>query len=100
MRFLTQLASRAFINHEVRISPTDAPDVAAGNRIAFMEGMRGGFVVDLRSSIGSGSVGKEGGRIGLSTALRTFPRLLGCDLIHTRAVMIAPSGNGQNLVCL
>jgi hypothetical protein len=43
MRFLTQLASRAFINHEVRIPPTDAPAVAAGNRIAFMEGSRGGF---------------------------------------------------------
>jgi hypothetical protein len=64
MRFLTQFTSRAFINHEVRIPPTDAPDVAAGNRIAFMEGSRGGFV-DWRSGIESGSVGKEGGRIRL-----------------------------------
>jgi hypothetical protein len=56
MRFLAQSASRAFINNEVRIPPTDAPNVAADNRIAFMpvEGSRGGFV-DLSNGIGSGS---------------------------------------------
>ena len=42
-----------------------SPGVAAPNRTVFMEGSRGGFV-DLRSGIGSGSVGKEGGGIGLS----------------------------------
>ena len=65
MLSLSMLASRAFINHEVRIPPTGAPGVAAPNRTVFMEGSRGGFV-DLRSGIGSGSVGNEGGGIGLS----------------------------------
>jgi hypothetical protein len=63
---LSRLASRAFINHEIRIPPTDAPGVAAPSKIAFMEGSRGGFVDDLRSGIGSGSIGKEEGRMGLS----------------------------------
>jgi hypothetical protein len=62
---LLRLASRAFINHEVRIPPANAPNAAPPNRSAFIKGSRGGFV-DLRSGIGSGSVGKEGGRIGLS----------------------------------
>jgi hypothetical protein len=62
---LSRLASRAFINHEVRILPTDAPGVAS-NRSAMLEGLRGGFVLDLRSGVGFGSVGKEEGRISLS----------------------------------
>jgi hypothetical protein len=40
---------------------------------------------------------KEEGSV-CQLALRTFLRLLGCDLIHTRAVMTAPCGNGQNLI--
>ena len=67
MLSLSRLASRAFFNHEVRIPPTGATGVAAPNRTVFIEGSRGGFV-DLRSGIGSGSVGKEGGGIGLSTS--------------------------------
>jgi hypothetical protein len=56
-------STMTFVSHQ---------QVAAPNRIAFMEGLRGGFVDDLRSGIASDSVGKEGGRIGLSISFTNF----------------------------
>ena len=83
MLSLSRLASRAFINHEVRIQPTGASGVAApNNRIVFMEGSRRGFV-DLRSGIGSGSVGKEGGGIGLSISFTNISTSSSCMSVRT-----------------
>jgi hypothetical protein len=97
---LSRLASRAFINHEIRIPPTDAPGVAAPSRIAFMEGSRGGFVDDLRSGIGSGSIGKEEGRMGLSISFMDISASSRMRSHSSKAVMTAPWGDGQSLVCL
>ena len=65
----------------VRIPPTGATGVAAPNRTVFIEGSRGGFV-DLRSGIGSGSVGKEGG-IGLSTSFTDISTSSSCISVRT-----------------